>query len=186
VRELLQAGAGRDRLSYRALRTLAALDPAVAEVTGYTRYRIEGSAAEGQATIAVLDKGGIVAGVPSRAEEDPRLRGTKRQVARNQEVTVARGRRDGRTFILVPETKDNQTTELTLLHVRFHDRLAPEVISAVLQGYRGRYAILRDAVTETEPVFREDLLGEIPVVDLLEQPIHLLADRWRSPEAGSR
>ena len=104
----------------------------------------------------------------------------KRQVARNQEVTVARGRSDGRTFILVPETKDNQTTELTLLHVRFHDHLEPSVIASVLQGYRGRYAILRDAVTETEPTFREDLLGEIPVVDLLEQPIHLLADRWRA------
>src|SRR5205807_1665847 len=176
----LRAGAGRDRLSYRALRTLAALDPAVAEVTGYARYRIEGSPTEGQATVSVLDKGGVVANVASRAERDPRLRGTKRQVARNQEVTVARGRSDGRTFILVPETKDNQTTELTLLHVRFHDRLAPSVVAGVLQGYRGRYAILRDAVTETEPVFREDLLGEIPVVDLLEQPLHVLADRWRS------
>jgi glucosamine--fructose-6-phosphate aminotransferase (isomerizing) len=186
VLEVLRAGAGRDRLSYRALRTLAALDPAVAEVTGYTRYRIEGSPTEGQATVSVLDKGGVVANVASRAERDPSLRGTKRQVARNQEVTVARGRSDGRTFILVPETKDNQTTELTLLHVRFHDRLEPAVVAAVLQGYRGRYAILRDAVTETEPVFREELLGEIPVVDLLEQPIHLLADRWRTPEAGSR
>ncbi|MBV9409952.1 MAG: SIS domain-containing protein, partial [Acidimicrobiia bacterium] len=180
VAQVLQAGAGRDRLSYRALRTLAALDPAVAEVTGYTRYRIEGSPTDANATVAVLDKGGVVANVPSRAERDPRLRGTKRQVARNQEVTVARGRSDGRTFILVPETKDNQTTELTLLHVRFHDRLEPSEVASVLQGYRGRYAILRDAVTETEPTFPEDVLGEIPVVDLLEQPIHLLADRWRS------
>ncbi|MBV9042770.1 MAG: SIS domain-containing protein, partial [Acidimicrobiia bacterium] len=180
VAEVLRAGAGRDRLSYRALRTLAALDPAVAEVTGYTRYRIEGSPADNNATISVIDKGGVVANVASRAEQDPRLRGTKRQVARNQEVTVARGRSDGRTFILVPETKDNQTTELTLLHVRFHDRLEPSVMANVLQGYRGRYAILRDAVTETEPTFREDVLGEIPVIDLLEQPIHLLADAWRS------
>ena len=116
----------------------------------------------------------------SRAEHDPRLRGTKRQVARNHEVTVARGRSDGRTFILIPETKDNETTELTLLHVRFHDHLEPSVVASVLQGYRGRYAILRDAVTETEPAFREDVLGEIPVIDLLEQPIHLLADTWRS------
>ena len=180
VRQLLKAGAGKDRLSYRSLRTLAALDPAVAEVTGYTRYRIEGSPADGPATIAVLDKGGLAAAVASRVEADPRLRGTKHRVAIEQQVTVARGRRDGRTFILVPETKDNQTTELTLLHVDFHDRLAPEVMAGVMQGYRGRYGILRDAVTETEPAFHEDLLGEIPVVDLLEQPIHLLADRWRS------
>src|SRR5207248_6881858 len=117
VRELLRAGAGRDRLSYRALRTLAALDPAVAEVTGYTRYRVEDNA-----TLHVLDKGGVAAAIESRAERDPRLRGTKHRVAVEQDVTVARGRADGRTFVLVPETKDNQTTELTLLHVRFEDR----------------------------------------------------------------
>jgi glucosamine--fructose-6-phosphate aminotransferase (isomerizing) len=180
VKELLKAGAGRDRLSYRALRTLAALDPAVAKVTGYTRYRIDGSPADAGTTIAVVDKAGVVANVASRVEQDPRLRGTKRLVANNQEVTVARGRRDGRTIILVPETKDNQTTELTVLHVDFHDRLAPDAAAAVLQGYRGRYAILRDAVTETEPTFNEEILGEIPVIDLLEQPIHLLADRWRA------
>jgi glucosamine--fructose-6-phosphate aminotransferase (isomerizing) len=174
VRELLRAGAGRDRLSYRALRTLAALDPAVAEVTGYTRYRVDGN------TIQVLDKGGVAASIQSRAERDPRLRGTKRRVAEEQEVTVARGRRDGRTFILVPETKENQTTELTLLHVRFEDRLPVAAAAGVLQGYRSRYAALRDAVTETEPTFREEVLGELPIVDLLEQPVHLLADRWRS------
>jgi len=134
----------------------------------------------GEAFVHITDRGGVARDIPSRTDRDPRLRGTKRQVARNQEVTVARGRSDGRTFILVPETKDNQTTELTLLHARFHDRLEPAVVASVLQGYRGRYAILRDAVTETEPAFREDLLGEIPVVDLLEQPIHLLADRWRT------
>ncbi|HEX2064845.1 MAG TPA: hypothetical protein VHE80_10540, partial [Acidimicrobiales bacterium] len=32
---------GRDRLSYRALRTLGALGPSVEEVTGFTRYRVE-------------------------------------------------------------------------------------------------------------------------------------------------
>src|SRR5205823_14251697 len=122
VRELVRAGAARDRLSYRALRTLAALDPAVAEVTGYTRYRIEDLVGAGPSTIHVVDKGGVAASIESRAEHDPRLRGPKHHVAVEQQVTVARGRRDGRPFILVPETKDNQTTELTLLHVRFHDR----------------------------------------------------------------
>ena len=40
---LIAAGAPRDGLTYQALRTLADLDPAVAEVTGWTRYRIEGT-----------------------------------------------------------------------------------------------------------------------------------------------
>ena len=39
---------------------------------------------------------------------------------------------------------------------------------------------MKDAVTETEPSFREDLLGEISVLDLLTKPVHALADRWRT------
>jgi hypothetical protein len=50
----------------------------------------------------------------------------------------------------------------------------------VLQGYRNRYAVLRDAVQETEPTFRDDVLATIPVVDLMTEPINQLADRWRA------
>ena len=43
VQAVLAAGAGRDVISYRTLKVLADLDPAVAEVHGYTRYRIDGT-----------------------------------------------------------------------------------------------------------------------------------------------
>ncbi len=180
VGELLAAGAARDRLGYRALRTLAALDAAVAEVTGYTRYRIEGSVADGTATIGVLDRGGVAADLSSRVNDNPALLGTKHRAASEREVTVARGRRDGRTFVLVPETKDAQVVGMTLLHARFHDRLPPAGALAVLQGYRDRYDALVDAVTETEPVFDEEVLGRVDLIDLLTQPVHILADRWRT------
>ena len=39
---VLDAGGPRDGLTYKVLRTLVDLDPAVVEVTGWTRYRIEG------------------------------------------------------------------------------------------------------------------------------------------------
>jgi len=180
VGDLLAAGAARDRLGYRALRTLAALDGAVAEVTGFTRYRIEGSVADGTATIGVLDRGGVAADLPSRVNDNPALLGTKHRAASEREVTVARGRRDGRTFVLVPETKDTHVVGMTLLHTRFHDRLPPAGALAVLQGYRDRYDALVDAVTETEPVFDEEVLGRIDLIDLLTQPVHILADRWHS------
>ncbi len=180
VQQVLVAGAPRDRLTYQALRTLADLDPAIAEVTGYTRYRIEGRPEDGEATIVALDRGGVAAGIPTRTDQDHRLRGTKNRVASERQVLVATGRRDGRPIILVPEAKDGQATGLTLLHVRFRDRLAPATARGVLQGYRQRYALLRDAVTETEPTFREDLLAEIDVDDLLVASITSLADRFRS------
>ncbi|HLK44117.1 MAG TPA: glucosamine-6-phosphate synthase, partial [Thermoleophilia bacterium] len=173
VGELLNTGAQRDRLSYRALRTLAELDPAVEAVTGYTRYAIDGR------SISVVDQGGVADTIPSRTSTNPVLRGTKNRVAEEREVTVSRGRSDGRTIVLIPEVKDNQVTGIDLLHVRFRDRLAAETMRRVMTGYRHRYNALVDSVTETEPVFRDELLATIPVIDLLTLPVHLLADQWR-------
>lgn len=180
VAATLAAGAARDRLSYRTLRSLAGLDPVVAEVTGFTRYLIEGLDLPGDAaTITVVDQGGA-ARFPSRTERDPRLRGTKRTVAVERELFVSRGRNDGRTVVHVPEVKDNETVGLTLLHVRFAEDVPVPAIRGALQGYRNRWNALRDAVTETEPTFREDLVGEVPTADLLVLPIGELADRWRA------
>jgi glucosamine--fructose-6-phosphate aminotransferase (isomerizing) len=179
AREVLSAGAARDALSYRALRTLVALDPAVEQVVGFTRYRIEGDVDADEAVIHVVDRGGISLDLRSRTDDDPRLVGTKHRVATQREVTVARGRRDQRTVILVPEVKDNQAVGITLLHARFVPHLAADVARTVLQGYQGRYGALRDAVTETSPTFDDSRLAAFDVVDLLTEPVYVLADRWR-------
>jgi glucosamine--fructose-6-phosphate aminotransferase (isomerizing) len=179
VQELLTAGAGRDRLAYRALKVLADLDPAVEAVVGFTRYAIEGDPAR-DATITIVDRGGLSRDVPSRVERNTQLLGTKRRVASEKEVLVARGRSDGRTVIFVPEVKGGTCTGITLLHVRFHDRLPATTMRGVLQGYDRRYDRLVDWVTETEGSFREDLLADLSVADLLILPISETADHWRS------
>ncbi len=91
AREVLAAGASRDALSYRALRTLVALDPAVGQVLGFTRYRIEGDLEADEALVHVVDRGGISVDLRSRTDDDPRLVGTKHRVAIQREVTVAAG-----------------------------------------------------------------------------------------------
>lgn len=178
VREVLAAGVARDRLSYGTLRALAALDPSVEEVTGYTHYAVEGDV-DGESLVRITDRGGIARDIPSRVERDPRLRGTKHRVAVEREPLVTRGR-DGRTLIIVPEAKGTEVTGIALLHVRFYEKLGAETMRGVLQGYRDRYSALRDLVTETEPTFRDDLLGDIPVADLLIASIQALAERWRA------
>ena len=92
---------------------------------------------------------------------------------------MARGRRDGRTMVIVPEVKDNVTVGLTLLHARFAAHLPADVARTVLQGYQGRYGALRDAVTETSPTFDDTRLATFDLVDLLTEPVYVLADRWR-------
>jgi glutamine---fructose-6-phosphate transaminase (isomerizing) len=178
VRHLLEAGAAREQLAYGSLRAVAELDPAVARVTGFTHYRVAGDPGGDAATIEVADRGGVSLTLPSRTERDRRLRGTKQRVAAERQVLAARGRRDGRTFILVPEVKTDNVTGLVLLHVELHERLPATRMRRVLDGYRGRLAELRSAVTETEPGFDETLLGELPVVRLLTDPIEVLADNW--------
>jgi glucosamine--fructose-6-phosphate aminotransferase (isomerizing) len=182
VRSVLEAGVARDRLSYQALRTLTALEPIVDEVLGYTRYRIDGRLDDplSEPRAVVIDRGGLGRELRSRTEDDPVLRGTKHRVAIERQVVVARGRSDDRTVLIVPEVKDNQATGLTLLHLRLADDLSLAPLRAVLQGYRNRYASLRDAVRETEPTFRDDLLTDVPIVELMTEPISDLADRWRS------
>jgi glucosamine--fructose-6-phosphate aminotransferase (isomerizing) len=181
VQAVLAAGAARDSLSYRALRTLVDLDPAVVSVLGFTRYRIEGDEGhDDDMTINVVDRGGIATAIRSRTEASSVLRGTKHRVVSEREVTVARGRSDGRTLVMVPEVKGIQVTGLTLLHVALRERVPFEVARQVLRGYRDRYAALQDQVTETEPVFRDELLADLDLGDLLTQPVAALAEHWRS------
>jgi glucosamine--fructose-6-phosphate aminotransferase (isomerizing) len=180
VAAALAAGTPRDGLSYRALRTLVDLDAAVEEVTGFTRYRIDGEPRRGDAAVQVVDRGGVSVGLRSRSETDPRLTGTKHRVATQREVTAVRGRRDGRTIVMVPEVKQNQCVGITLLHVRFAEHLSPATMRAVLEGYQGRYAALVDAVTETEEAFDDERLATVEVVDLLTEPVYVLAEHWQT------
>ena len=82
--------------------------------------------------------------------------------------------------MIVPETKDNQVTGITLLHVRLRRPPRPRRSRARCStGYRDRYNAIVDAVTETEPTFRDEVLGEVPMVELLIEPVHVLAAHWR-------
>jgi glucosamine--fructose-6-phosphate aminotransferase (isomerizing) len=184
VQALLNAGVARDRLSYKALKVIADLDPAVKSVVGFTRYRIEGEVESNAAMVSVIDRGGISRELTSRVDRNSNLVGTKHRVATDRNVLVARGRRDGRTVIFVPETKGNETTGITLLHVLFHPSLPAAAMKSVLQGYDDRFNRLVDWVTETEGSFREDRLAEVSVEDLLILPISETANHWRSSDNG--
>jgi glutamine---fructose-6-phosphate transaminase (isomerizing) len=86
--------------------------------------------------------------------------------------------------VIVPEVKDGHVTGITLLHATFSGRLDAATARKVLTGYRNRYAAIVDAVTETEPSFRDDVLAEVDLVDLLVDPVKVLAQHWRG--SGSR
>ena len=179
VRAVVDAGATRDSLSYATLKVLAALDGTVASIDGTTRYAVQGDPRSSSSRISIVSRGGIATELASRVDTNPALQGTKRRVADEQLVLVARGRKDGRTVIIVPEVQGNETTGMVLLHVTFHGTVPAAVARQALQGYDHRYERLVDWVTETEGVFREELLAQVPVADLLINPVSESANLWR-------
>jgi len=181
VQSALEAGAGRDVLSYRTLKILADLDPAIAEVRGFTRYGIDLA----DSTVTIIDRGGISHELTSRVDGVGALVGTKHRVATEREVLVGTGRSDNRTLIFVPEVKGGETTGLTLLHVKFHETIDADAMRGVLQGYDRRYDRLVDTVTETEGEFDASLLGKISVEQLLIGPVSDTAELWRATPAPS-
>ena len=178
VTNMLEAGTPRDRISYKNLRYLAAMDPAVKSIPGFIRYAIEGDVQSSTAQIHVIDKGGIAYDLTSRTDREPKLKGSKHLVASKQEVTITRGRHDQRIIILVPEIKDKETVGLTLLHVELEENLTEQAARHVLEGYKDRFTAISDYITETEPTFRADILASIPVADLLIAPIEDLLSYW--------
>jgi glucosamine--fructose-6-phosphate aminotransferase (isomerizing) len=180
VRAVLDAGAPRENVPYEILKVLASLDASVESVLGYTRYAVVGDPKLSTSTISILDRGGLALTLSSRVEKNSTLVGTKRRVAAEQELLVARGRKDSRTVIFIPEVQGAVTVGITLLHVQFRSQMSPTAVRQVLQGYDRRYDRLVDWVTETEGSFREERLGEVSIEDLLILPASESANLWRT------
>ena len=159
VRELLDSGTPRDRVSYRNLRCLEALNSGVEDVTGYIRYSIDG--APDVAQLHIVDRGGIAVDLASRVERDPKLRGSKHLVASEQNVMITKGRNDDRTIILSTRSERSADRWTGIASCPSEKYVDEQVAKQILEGYQNRYAKLYDYVTETEPTFRSDLLSTI-------------------------
>ena len=180
---VLDAGVPRDHLAFADLRALAALDPLVQAIEGFTRYEVQVDAND-NGTIKRTTSGGVATDLTSRTDKDPALRGTKHMVVRERCLLVAKGRADGRNVIIIPEIAGHGASAgrptvlgIALIHVQLHDQAKPGTARAALTAYRSRYAKIADVVTETTAM-DDERLGQIPVIELLTAPISDLADRW--------
>jgi hypothetical protein len=64
-----------------------------------------------------------------------------------------------------------------LLHARFHDDLDAASVRRVLTGYRNRYALIRDALVEARGEFADEDLTRMHVLELLTQPVLVVAQK---------
>ena len=77
----------------------------------------------------------------------------------------------------MPEREHGECVGIVLLHAAFRDDLDPTTTRAVLSGYRNRYQLIRDAVVETGGTLQDEDLVKMGILDLLTQPVLVVADR---------
>ncbi|MBU2053727.1 MAG: SIS domain-containing protein [Proteobacteria bacterium] len=165
---------------------ISRIQKAVAAVNGHTLYAINRLDGEGKpgddSTIAIVGRGGISVGMPSRAEKSGLLMGTKRGIVASGRVHVGQGKSDGAPLVIVPLLDEgDRIRHLLLVHVAFNEALSVRERKEILGE---RLNDIRNLIQEYNLPWEENRLREIPLGLLLGEPVEVIAghirDRFRS------
>lgn len=169
-------------LTYREIMTIKRTQPAVAAVDGYAVYDItclneKGNPTEGS-MIAIRAKGGVAAGMQSRADYPTALMGVKRTIVSTGHVYLGRGKIDGAPIMIIPlRGADAGISNLLLLHIRFNENLTlTEKIAAL--GYR--YHDIRNLIDEYNLMWEDRRLEDFSLESLFSESIENIAGRIKS------
>ncbi len=151
-------------------------------VKGSILYRIDGLGLLGdptdQTTIAILIKTGILAQLPSRVEKDAELKGTKRIIVGQGNVYIGKGRKDGRSIVVIPATSNDpadgsRIRYLLLLNIGFKESIPLE---KKIKALGGKYDHIKNIVQENSVPWADGDLDEVAVDDLFGQSAEKLAE----------
>jgi glucosamine--fructose-6-phosphate aminotransferase (isomerizing) len=154
----------------------------IERIQGSILYRIDGLGLLGdptdQTTINILKKTGILADLPSRVETDFVLKGTKRIIVHQGNVYIGKGRKDGRSIVVIPATSEdpadgNRIRYLLLLNVGFKKAIPLE---NKIKALGGKYEHMKNIVQENSVPWDDTYLDEVAVDDLFGQSAEKLAD----------
>jgi glucosamine--fructose-6-phosphate aminotransferase (isomerizing) len=151
------------------LRNLQAI---VNEIKGAILYRIEGLNLLGEltdaTTIHVVTKEGVLEEIPSRVESNTHLTGTKRIIVRQGNVYIGKGRKDGRSIIVIPvistsSDTPNRIENLLLLNITFKDEIP---IEDKVKALGGKYEHIKNIVQENSRPWDDGHIEMLPTDDL--------------------
>lgn len=175
VEAMEDVGVDRHCLTLLALRVVRTHARLVEQVTGVTRYRIRNG--DAGPTIEVVSKTGIAAGMPSRADRESPLVGSKRRVAELRMPRLLRGRADGRVVLVVPEQEGGKVSYLAVVHVVLRKSCPLDELATAMASVGDRMADIVAAVTETSPSFIPERLSALPTEEVMLSPVEWLAER---------
>jgi glutamine---fructose-6-phosphate transaminase (isomerizing) len=143
----------------------------ISSIKGAILYRIKGLDMMGEvtdkATIEIIKKEGVLKPIPSRVENDNRLKGTKRIIVREKNVYIGKGRKDNRSIVVTPITsssyaKTNVIEYLLLLNVLFKENVP---LASKIKALGGKYERIKNIVHENSVPWEDKL---IELVDMKE------------------
>ena len=172
-------GFSKSQLTTRNILVLRRLQEVVGEIKGTTVYRIGGLNILGEpvedSTIHVLKKEGTSALLVSQVEADNRLRGTKRIIVRNGNVYIGRGRRDDRSFLVVPVISTGARIDyLLLFDVGFKDKME---LQKKVDALGGKYNHIRNLVEETSLSWKDEYLDLLEIEELFGMSAEKISER---------
>jgi len=166
-------------ITYRNILSVHRLQPAVAEVRGYTVYDVNGLDEQGNptenSTIAIKAKGGAAAQMKSRADHSTMLMGVKKTIVSTGHVYLGRGKTDNAPIMIIPlQGSGIQISNLLLIHIVFNENLnLPEKIGVL----GNRYDDIRNLINEYNLAWNDKYLDVLPLEFLFSEPIEVIAGK---------
>jgi glucosamine--fructose-6-phosphate aminotransferase (isomerizing) len=144
----------------------------VANVLGTILYRVQGLDLLGEptenTTIEIIKKTGSLKPLASRVETDAHLKGTKRIIVRNKNVYIGIGRKDDRSFIVIPVQSDapdspNLIEYLLLLHITLKTDVP---LAAKVKALGEKLEHIRNIVQENSIKWKDEYLELVEMQEL--------------------
>jgi glutamine---fructose-6-phosphate transaminase (isomerizing) len=144
----------------------------ISAVKGAILYRIKGLDLLGEVTdkttIEIIKKEGVLRPIPSRVENDTRLKGTKRIIVREKNVYIGKGRKDNRSIVVTPITssspaKTNVIEYLLLLNVSLKEDIS---LHSKIKALGGKYEKIKNIVLENSVPWEDKFLELVDMKEL--------------------
>ena len=172
------------QLTNRNVLVIKNLQEVISRINGAFVYRISGLTLLGEETpetrIEVIRKTGSLTSEISRAETDHKIKGTKNIIVREGNVYIGKGRKDGKSILVVPVISSSPGTSaiefLLSLNVSFKNVGEVPLIKR-MKALGGKFVRIKDTVLESDKIRWDDtLLDLIPMADLFGDSAEKIAD----------
>ncbi len=147
----------------------------ISKIKGGILYDIDGLNLLGEptddTTINVVKKTGILDSIPSRVETDFKLKGTKRIIVGKGNVYIGKGRKDGRSIVVIPAigtdaSGQSRIKSLLLLNIAFKDKVPLE---NKIKALGGKYEHIKSIVQENSVPWKDAHLDLVAIDNLFGQ-----------------